>query len=364
MGFRWFGSQDDPIPPQYIRQIPGVSHVVGAVFDIPAGEVWPAERVAALKADVEGSGLSLEVVESVNVSDAIKIGLPERDRHIENYIETIRHLSASGIKVICYNFMPVFDWIRTDLRQPLPDGSASMAYDQAIVEGSFDQVVARVQGAADGYILPGWEIERLADIQGLMDAYADVDETRLRANFAYFIEAIIDACEKYDVRMAVHPDDPPRSLFGLPRIVKNVEDMRAIEGFTTSPYHGFTVCAGSLGANPDNDVPAIMREFSAKGRAPFVHLRNLKHTAPGVFHESAHPTAEGSLDMFAIVQALHETGFDGYARPDHGRDIWGERGRPGYGLYDRALGITYLGGLWEALDRTRSSASAPAPTTD
>lgn len=352
MGLRWFGRQDDPIPLEYFRQVPGVSHAVGALFDIPAGEVWPADRIGGLKAEVEAAGLSLEVVESVNVSDAIKIGLPERDRHIENYIETIKNLSKNGVRVICYNFMPIFDWIRTDLRLSLPDGSSAMAYDQSIVEGSFEEVVRRVRGGADGFILPGWEVERLMDIRALFEAYSDVDEAALRENFSYFINAIIDACETHGVRMAVHPDDPPRPLFGLPRIVKDLEDMRVVESFVDSPYHGFTVCTGSLGENPNTDVPALVREFSSRDRVPFVHLRNIKHTADGVFHESAHPTTEGSLDMFAIVKALHDTGFEGYARPDHGRDIWGERGRPGYGLYDRALGITYLLGLWEAIGRS------------
>ncbi|MFP5417315.1 MAG: mannonate dehydratase, partial [Actinomycetes bacterium] len=276
MGFRWFGSADDPIPLAHVRQIPGVSHVVGAVYDVPVGEVWPSERIAALKGEVEASGLALEVVESVNVHDAIKIGLPSRDRYIENYVATIKNLSEHGVKVICYNFMLIFDWIRTDLRQQLPDGSFAMAYDQGIVEGSFEDVVVRVQGGADGFLLPGWELDRLTDIQSLFDAYAGVGEEQLRANFSYFVNAIIDACEKYDVRMAVHPDDPPRSVFGIPRIVKNVEDMRRIEAFVDSPYHGFTVCTGSLGGNPDNDVPALLREFSAKDRVPFVHLRNIK----------------------------------------------------------------------------------------
>lgn len=352
MGFRWFGEEDDPIPLAHVRQIPGVRHVVGALHDLPAGAEWPLARIAALREAIEAAGLLLEVVESVNVSDAIKIGLPERDRHIENYIATIRNLSRHGVKVICYNFMPVFDWIRTDLRSEAPDGSFSMAYDQQIVSGSFRDVMLRVQGSADGFRLPGWEEDRLAGIEALFEAYSDVDEDGLRANFAYFIDAILDACRAHDVRMAVHPDDPPRSVFGLPRIVKGAEDMRAIAAFTDSPYHGFTVCTGSLGSDPDTDVPSLMREFSALGRVPFVHLRNILHTGPGTFRETAHPSSEGSLDMFAIVEALHETGFDGYVRPDHGRDIWGERGRPGYGLHDRALGITYLLGLWEALGRT------------
>ena len=351
MGFRWFGREDDTIPLGYIRQIPGVRHVVGTLMDVPVGEVWPRERIAALKAEIEAAGLALEVIESVNIHDAIKIGLPDRDRCIENYIETIVRLSEAGVKVICYNFMPVFDWVRTDLRYPLPDGSFTMAYRAAMVEGSVEDVLERMNASSGGYRLPGWEAERLADVRALLSAYAEVDEQRLADNFRYFIQAIMPACEQYDVRMAVHPDDPPWSLFGLPRVVSNAADLRRIEGFHESPYNGFTLCTGSLAANPDNDVPAIVREFAGRGKVPFVHLRNLRHTAPGEFHESAHLTSEGSLDMFEIVKALHDTGFQGYARPDHGRDIWGERGRPGYGLHDRAIGINYLLGLWEAITK-------------
>jgi mannonate dehydratase len=168
----------------------------------------------------------------------------------------------------------------------------------------------------------------------------------------YFLDEIIPVCEECDVRMAMHPDDPPRPLFGLPRIYKNREDMLAIEQLHESKYNGFTICTGSLGENPANDVPAIIREFVAKDRAPFIHARNIKFMGnEGDFHESAHLSSEGSLDMYEIMKALYDTGFDGYIRPDHGRDIWGEEGRPGYGLYDRALGITYLNGLWEAIEK-------------
>ena len=357
MGFRWFGSTSDPIPLAYIRQIPGVTQIVGAVFDIPAGEVWPRERIAALRDEIEAAGLHLEVIESVNVSDAIKIGTPERDRHIANYIATIENLGACGVKVICYNFMPVFDWIRTDMRHELEDGSYALALDSAVVSGTVEDVLARVQDATNGYVLPGWEPERLADVRALFEAYAGVDEATLTDNYRYFIQAIMPACERFDVRMAVHPDDPPRSLFGLPRIVKNAADLRVIESFHDSPYNGFTLCTGSLGENPGNDVPAILREFVGRDKAPFIQARNILHTGGGNFHESAHMSSYGSLDMYEIMRALYEAGFDGYVRPDHGRDIWGERGRPGYGLYDRALGIEYLLGLWEAIGK-----NAPART--
>ncbi len=360
MGFRWFGPENDTIPLRHIRQIPGVRHVVATLLDVPAGEVWPREQIAAVKADIESVGLTMEVVESVNIHDDIKIGLPTRDRYIENYIETIARLSEVGVKVICYNFMPVFDWVRTDLRHELPDGSFTMAYRADRVAGSVEDVLARMNSSANGYRLPGWEPERLADVRALLAAYSEVDEQLLAENLGYFIRAIMPACERHDVRMAVHPDDPPWPLFGLPRVVSDAEDLRRIEGFHDSPYNGFTLCTGSLGENPDNDVPAIVREFAGRGKVPFVHLRNIKRTAPGEFHESAHLTSEGSLDMYAIVRALHDVGFDGYARPDHGRDIWGERGRPGYGLHDRAIGINYLLGLWEGI--TRSAAQRPGPT--
>lgn len=352
MGFRWYGSKDDPISLQDIRQIPGTTQVVGALFDIPVGEVWPKDRIAALKHEIEASGLKLEVIESVNIHDDIKIGLPTRDRYIANYQQTIRNLAAYGIKVICYNFMPVFDWIRTDLHYRLADGSNDMAFEQDKIKGTPEEIIKSVQNDAKGYSLPGWEPERLAEVQHLFDEYKDVDAQKLTENLKYFLDKIIPVCEECDVKMALHPDDPPMELFGLPRICKNREDMLTIEHLHESPYNAFTVCTGSLGENPNNDVPAILREFIKKDRVPFVHARNIKFmNAQGDFHESAHLSSEGSLDMYEIMKALHDTGFNGYIRPDHGRNIWGEDGRPGYGLYDRALGIAYLNGLWEALDK-------------
>jgi mannonate dehydratase len=226
-----------------------------------------------------------------------------------------------------------------------------LALDSDLLQGSADELLARVQESAGEFMLPGWEPDRLADVRRLFEAYADVDEAKLAANMEYFITAIMPTCEEFDVRMAVHPDDPPWPIFGLPRIVRNAEDLRRIESFHDSPYNGFTLCTGSLGENPENDVPAILREFIGKGKAPFVHARNILHTGPGQFHESAHLSSEGSLDMYEVMRALAESGFDGYVRPDHGRDIWGERGRPGYGLHDRALGIAYLNGLWEAITK-------------
>ena len=351
MGMRWFGQADDTIPLEYIRQVPGVTHVVGALFDVAAGEIWPMDKITTLRDQITAAGLNLEVIESVNIHDDIKIGGPQRDRAIENYIATIENLARVGVKVICYNFMPVFDWVRTDLRHQLPDGSFTMAYEDALVQGTAQETMERMQAASGGHKLPGWEPERLVHLSELMEAYAPLGEQGLAENFKYFIQAIMPTCEAYDVKMAVHPDDPPKSLFGLPRIVKNAEDMRRIEAFHDSPYNGFTLCTGSLGENRQNDLIAIIREFAGRDKVPFAQIRNIKFTSEVDFHESAHPSICGSLDMYEVVKAFYEAGFDGYVRPDHGRDIWGERRRPGYGLHDRALGIAYLTGLWEAISK-------------
>lgn len=351
MGFRWFGSADDPINLQQIKQIPGMAQVVGALFDVPVGDVWPKEKIAALKKEVNDAGLKMDVIESVNIHDDIKIGKSTRDQYIENYKTTIRNLSEYGVKVICYNFMPVFDWLRTNLHYQLADNSNVMAFEADRLTNDPQEMIDQIKNNSKGFILPGWEPERLAEIRRLFDAYKDVDEDKLTENLKYFLDAIIPVCEECDVRMAMHPDDPPRPLFGLPRIYKNRNDMIKIEALHESKYNGFTICTGSLGENPDNDIPAIVREFVKRDRAPFIHVRNIKFTSAGDFHEAAHLSSEGSLDMYEIMKAMHDSGFNGYVRPDHGRNIWGEDGRPGYGLYDRALGATYLNGLWEAIEK-------------
>lgn len=352
MSFRWFGADDDPITLSHVKQIPGVSDVVGALHDIPTGEIWPVDRIAALKKQVEDAGLNLEVIESVNIHDDIKIGLPTRDRYIDNYCETIRRLAAAGITVICYNFMPVFDWLRTALWYQLPDGSQTMQYDRSISESITPEALLEqyTKGASD-LTLPGWEPERLSDLRNLFAKYDGVDANTLRENLKYFLEAIMPVCQEVGVSMAIHPDDPPHPLFGLPRIVSNRDDLRWIVDAVDSPYNGLTLCTGSLGANRANDIVGIIEEFVPEGRVPFVHIRNIRWQNEGRFYESAHLSSEGSLDLYEIVSAFHSAGFDGFIRPDHGRMIWGETGRPGYGLFDRALGATYINGLWEAVDK-------------
>ncbi len=351
MTMRWFGDKFDSVKLWQIRQVPGVTGVITTLYDIPAGELWPVERIQALKKEVEDAGLTIAGIESVNIHDDIKIGKPTRDKYIENYIKTLENLAACDIKLVCYNFMPVFDWTRTDLAKMRPDGSTVLAYDQKVVDSIdpqkfFDQTNSN----SNGYVMPGWEPERLSKVKELFEAYKDVDEETLFNNLVYFLKAIQPICEKYGIKMAIHPDDPAWPVFGLPRIITSKEKILRVMKAVDSPFNGLTFCAGSFGTNPNNDLPGIIRALP--GRVHFAHVRNLHHFAPGVFEEAAHLSSDGSFDLYEIVRALYETGFDGPIRPDHGRAIWGEVSMPGYGLYDRALGAEYILGLWEAVEKS------------
>lgn len=351
MTFRWYGSQEEKIKLQEIRQIPAMKGIVGTLMDIPVGEVWPRNRIQSLKEEVEAAGLSLKVIESVNIHDDIKIGLPTRDRYIENYIETIRNLAAFGIEVICYNFMPIFDWVKSDLDYRLADGSSTLAFIAEDIPEDPEVIIKKIETSSSQFTLPGWEPERLAHVKELFAAYKEVDEEKLRENLAYFLKAVIPVCEEVGIKMAIHPDDPPYSIFGLPRIIKNREDLDWLCNVVDSPSNGITLCTGSIAEEPTNDVYAILAEFCARDRIPFAHVRNIQFLEGKNFYEAPHKSEEGSLDMYKILKSMYDNGFDGYIRPDHGRMIWGETGRPGYGLYDRALGAVYLNGLWEALEK-------------
>jgi len=353
MTFRWFGSDIDKVKLKDIAQIPGVKGVVGILMDIPVGDVWPKERIQALKEEVEAANLTLKVIESVNIHEDIKRGLPTRDKYIENYKTTIRHLAEYGIEVICYNFMPVFDWLKSDLDYKLKDGSSTMAFVSNDVPENPQEIIDRVQAADGGFTLPGWEPERLTEVVSLLDSYKEVTDEELRENLAYFLKAIIPTCEEVGIKMAIHPDDPPYSIFNLPRVVKNREDLDWICSVVDSPSNGITLCTGSIAEDPENDVYEILAEFVKRDRVPFAHVRNIQFLDSGKydFYEAPHLSTDGSLDMYKILKAMHDNGFTGYIRPDHGRMIWGEAGRPGYGLYDRALGATYLNGLWEAIEK-------------
>ena len=191
----------------------------------------------------------------------------------------------------------------------------------------------------------------MAEIKHLFAQYQSVSHEDLFRNLRYFLEAVIPVCERYDVKMAIHPDDPPWDIFGLPRICTNRDNVTRILSLVDSPCNGLTLCSGSMGSNPCNDIPAMVREFGSRGRIHFGHVRNIKFTGPGQFEEAAHFSADGSLDLYEIMKAYYDIGFEGYIRPDHGRMIWDEQGRAGYGLYDRALGVAYLSGLWEAIQK-------------
>lgn len=342
--FRWYGP-DDPVTLAHIRQIPGVTGIVSALYDVPVGEVWPLDKLERLREQIEAAGLHLAVVESIPVHEDIKLGRSSRDRFIEHYARSLAHVGALGIPVVCYNFMPLFDWTRTDLAMRLPDGSTALAYDHAALSRiDLSQGTAGLPGWAEAYTGPA--------LQALLAAYREVDAERLWEHLAYFLERVVPAAEAAGVKLAMHPDDPPWSIFGLPRIITDGDALQRLLGFSDSPAHGITFCTGSLGANPACDLPALVRRFGS--RMHFVHLRNVRVTGERQFHEVAHPGKEGSVDLYAVVRALHEVGFEGPLRPDHGRMIWGETGRPGYGLYDRALGAMYLQGLWEAVERKSS----------
>ncbi len=339
MTFRWYGEKDS-IPLSYIRQIPGMSGVVTAVYDVPVGEVWEMDKILRLKSLCDEKGLEMEVIESVPVHEDIKLGLPTRDRYIANYATTIRNLGKAGVKCICYNFMPVFDWLRTNLHTEAEDGSNALSYNHEELM-SLDP---------HNLHLPGWDESYTSEeLNSLLDAYSGMSHEQLFENLVYFLKGIMPACDETGINMAIHPDDPPWDMFGLPRIITGMDSYDKLFAAVPNVHNGITLCTGSLGAGRNNDMVAMASKLAA--RSYFVHLRQITHSGALDFCESGHLTSMGSLDMYGIVKALVEAGFDGYVRPDHGRNIWGEDGKPGYGLYDRALGATYLYGLFEAIEK-------------
>ena len=342
MTFRWYG-ESDCIPLSYIRQIPNMSGVVTAVYDVPVGEVWPCDKIARLKALCEQADLEMEVIESVPVHEDIKLGKPSRDRLIANYAETIRNLGKFGVRCICYNFMPVFDWFRTDLHYVQKNGAVCLAYKEADFQ-KLDKHNLR---------LPGWdESYTPEELGGLLKEYENISHEQLFENLVYFLNGIMPACDETGINMAIHPDDPPWDIFGLPRIVTGAESYEKMINAVPNIHNGFTFCTGSLGAGRFNDLPKMAEKYAK--RIYFAHLRQLKFVNETDFYENGHQTQDGNVDIYAIVKALEENGFTGYVRPDHGRNIWGEEGKPGYGLYDRALGAAYLSGLFEAVRKDRA----------
>lgn len=341
MTFRWYGDED-PVTLDKIRQIPNMSGVVTAVYSVPVGDVWPMEEIERLKKECNDKGLAMEVIESVPVHEDIKLGRGNFQVYIDNYKENIRRLSKAGVKCICYNFMPVFDWTRSQLDKELEDGSNALVYYKDQVDKLDPRKLA----------LPGWDASYTPEEMGeLIDAYQAIGEEGLWKNIAYFISEIMPVAVACDVNMAIHPDDPCWPIFGIPRIITNEANLDRFLSLYDDPHHGLTLCSGSLGCATFNSIPALVRKYGAMKRIHFAHVRNVKILEDGSFEEAAHFSSCGSLDMVDLLKAYHEVGFTGYMRPDHGRMIWGETGKPGYGLYDRALGAMYLTGIWETLDK-------------
>jgi len=339
MTFRWYGP-GDPVTLSHIRQIPGVEGVVSALHHLPTGEVWPKEELSRRRDEIEAAGLRFSVVESIPVHEEIKLGLPSRDRWIEQYCQSVRNMGEVGIPVLCYNFMPVFDWTRTSVDLRMEDDSTTLAFDP--------DELARIDPARGPDALPAWSLPPGKDLPALVAAFRNLDEEQLWDHLEYFLQAVVPVAEEVNVRMGIHPDDPPWPVFSLPRIITDGPALERVIGSVDSPSNGVTFCTGSLGVRPDNDLPEMIRKLGS--RISFVHCRNVRITGERRFHETAHPSRLGDVDFLRVLRALREVGFTGPVRPDHGRMIWGETGQPGYGLYDRALGAMYLQGLWEGID--------------
>lgn len=343
MTFRWYG-KDDSVTLNNIRQIPGMSGIVSAIYSVKVGEVWPEKDIENLKKEANSYGLEMEVIESVPVHEDIKLKRGEYKKYIENYKENIRRLAKYGVKCICYNFMPVFDWTRSQLDKELPDGSNALVF--------YKDQVSKMDPVSGDLALPGWDASYTKEqMKELIDSYKTLGSEGLWQNLEYFLKEIIPVAKECNVNMAIHPDDPPWPIFGIPRIITDEKNLERFLKLVDDSHNGLTLCAGSLGCTKSNDYAAMVRKFGAMGRIHFAHIRNVKILDDGSFEEAAHFSPCGSLDIYEILKAYHDVNYKGYIRPDHGRMIWGETGRPGYGLYDRALGAMYMTGIWEALDK-------------
>lgn len=372
---RWFGPKD-PVSLRDIRQA-GATEVVTALHDVPNGAVWSREAIAQRRAIVAGAALGWTVVESLPVHEAIKLGGPERDRYLDAYRQSLRHLAAEGVRVVTYNFMPLLDWTRTDLAFAMPDGALALRFEQVAL-AAYDIHILRRPDAPGDYDdatreaaerrfhamddaarhrlertiiagLPGSEESfTSAEFLQAINGYADVGADRLRAHHAAFLEAVCPVAEEVGLHLVVHPDDPPFSIFGLPRVVSTEADVAAIFARVPSAANGLCFCTGSFGARGDNDLPGMASRFG--DRIGFVHLRSVQHEPDGSFHEAAH--LEGSARMAAVVDALYRvqqrTGRSLPMRPDHGHQMMDDLNRttnPGYSLLGRMRGLAELRGL-------------------
>ncbi len=341
LSFRWYG-EDDPVTLNNIRQIPDMKQIVTAIYDIPVGEVWTKERIAALKQSIEDAGLKFEVVESLPVSEEIKLGTEKRDQLIENYKTSLINLAENGVKTVTYNFMPVFDWTRSQLDYDLSDGSNTLIYNHDQIK-DIDPLTTNLN-------LPGWdESYSREEMNQLITSYRESSDEQLWDNLKYFLDAVLPTAIEHDVDLAIHPDDPPWPIFGIPRIIKNKESYERLLAISNDTHNGICFCTGSLGSLAENDLPNMIRTFG--DHIHFVHMRNVKRIGDNSFIETGHLSKDGSVDMKAVTEALRDIDYKGTIRPDHGRMIWGETGKAGYGLFDRALGATYINGLIEGVSK-------------
>lgn len=381
--FRWFGPSFG-ISLEEIRQL-GVTGVVTACHEVPIGEVWPLSRIKTLKDKIEAQNMAWSVVESVNVHDQVKYGGPDRDRYIENYIATLKNLSENGIHTVCYNFMGIMDWTRTDLNYKLPNGTISLRFDPKDL-AAFDLFVLKRKNAKESYELNQFNAIKtyfeslpvskkkaleqtiLAGLPGSkksvsmnvfkekLERVSEVDKMGLRENLRYFLRAVIPEAEELNMKLAIHPDDPPFSIFGVPRVVSTYEDLKFILECYPSPNNGITFCSGSLGVSVGNDLVKIVTDFGHS--IQFIHLRNIVREPGGGFYESSH--LNGSLPMKEVMEAIlkEQSKRNGNTvnegaipiRPDHGLLFFDDQKRaadfyPGYSFIGRALGLAELSGL-------------------
>ncbi|GHV13927.1 mannonate dehydratase [Bacteroidia bacterium] len=376
--WRWFGLKDK-ITLSMLGQI-GVEGIVTALHDIPNGAVWPLERINDLKDHIKDAGLRWSVVESLPVSEAIKYGGSRSDQLIANYIESLANLGEAGINTVCYNFMPVIDWIRTDLEYPWADGTSSLFFDkirfayfdcfileregaeedytpeemvkvyelsktitQKEKDALIDTIIVKTQGFINGNIKEG-DKNPVAIFKNLLSLYKDIDRDALRENLKYFLSQLIPVCEEYNIKMCIHPDDPPFQMLGLPRIVTSMEDIEWIFNAVDNPYNGLTFCAGSLSAGIHNNVPELAEKFAS--RTHFVHLRSTEVMANGDFIEAPH--LEGRGHLIELVRIFEKENPSLPMRVDHGRLMLDDRDKaynPGYSFYGRMYALAQIDGV-------------------
>lgn len=391
--WRWFGP-DDPVSLAEIRQT-GATDIVSALHDIPIGETWPREAIQTHKALVEVHNetmapLHWTVVESIPVHEDIKLAVPGHEKYVENWIRTLANLAEEGIKTICYNFMPVIDWTRTDLRYQLPNGAFALKFDQDQF-ATFDLFILQRENANDDYSadeiaraerlfdamtpkdiasltqtiiagLPGkmTDAYSLVDFRGALGRYDSIDHARLRENLISFLAQVLPHAEKAGVSLAIHPDDPPWDMFGLPRIICTANDLDKLFGALPSPANGITLCVGTYGSRPDNDLPQMALDYAE--RIHFAHLRGVTRDPEEQrsFHEASH--LDSDIDMVQVIQHLlgNEKALQReiFIRPDHGHLMMGDVSRnsnPGYSAIGRMKGLAEIRGVIKAITSTNTN---------